>query len=98
MPRKDSILQAFQYDGLAPTTIKLLKTLESTIYRNGRTTIKAMQSIGLALLDAKQQLDHGQFHGWVLSQCGFSIPTAERYIRAAEFLEDNIAPFTRRKT
>ena len=47
-----------------------------------------MQSTGLALLDAKQQLDHGQFHGWVLSQCGFSIRTAERYMRAAEFLED----------
>ena len=88
MSRHDSNSQAFLYDGLDPTIVKRLKSLETTIQRNGRSTIKAMQSIGLALLDAKAQLNHGQFKGWVVSQCGICIRTAERYMRAAEFLED----------
>jgi hypothetical protein len=88
MPRKDTNSHLFRYDGLDPTIVKLLKGLETTIQRNGRSTINAMQSIGLALLDAKTKLNHGKFKDWVVSQCGICIRTAERYMRAAEFLED----------
>src|SRR4051794_18823419 len=79
---------AFDYTALEETVRSQLKTILTTIRRNSRSSTKAIQTIGMALLDAKQHLDHGQLKAWVVSQCGFSMRTAERYMRVAEVFED----------
>src|SRR5215204_394263 len=79
---------AFDYTALEETVRSQLKTILTTIRCNSRSSTKAIQTIGMALLDAKQHLEHGQFRAWTLSQCGFSIRTAERYMCAAQFLKD----------
>jgi hypothetical protein len=78
----------FDCTSLNETTSSQLKAILVTIRRNSRATIKSTLAIGMALFDAKRHLDHGQFKAWVHSQCGFSVRTAERYMRAAEILED----------
>lgn len=78
----------FDYTTLNETVLTQLKAALATIRRNSRSTVKSTMAIGMALLDAKGHLEHGQFKAWVIAQCGFSIRTAERYMRVAEFLED----------
>jgi len=78
----------FRPEELDPSIVDKLSKIESTIRRNTRSSNRSVRDAGLALLDAKNCLEHGQFNSWVLSQCGFSIRTAERYMRAAEFLDD----------
>lgn len=46
MRSKDSNFQVFPYAGQDPTVVKRLKSLETTIERNGRATVKAMQLTG----------------------------------------------------
>jgi hypothetical protein len=47
--------------------------------------------IGRDLLAVKQMLEHGQFVHWVAKECGFSIRTAQNYMRVAEFFEGKSA-------
>lgn len=78
----------FDYSTLNETASTQVKAALATIRRNSRSTVKAALTIGMALLDAKRILDHGQFKPWVIAQCGFSVRTAERYMRIATLLED----------
>ena len=78
----------FKYDDLEEPVVIQLKKIACAIGNHTRSGSKKILAIGRALLDAKQPLKHGQFHGWVVSQCGFSIRTAERYMCAALFLKD----------
>ena len=78
----------FAYDAFEAPVVVQLKKIANAIGNHTRSGSKSILAVGLALLDAKQPLKHGQFNGWVVSQCGFSIRTAERYMRAAEVLED----------
>ncbi|WFU16432.1 DUF3102 domain-containing protein [Bradyrhizobium sp. CB3481] len=79
--------RTFDYTTLNETVLTQLKAALATIRRNSRSTVKSTMAIGMALLDVKRHLEHGQFKAWVIEQCGFSIRTAERYMRVAEFLE-----------
>lgn len=78
----------FDYSTLSEAASTQLEKSLATIRKNSRSTVKSAMAIGLALLDAKGHLDHGLFKFWITAQCGFSVRTAERYMRAADFLED----------
>src|SRR5262249_5202495 len=45
----------------------------------------AVIEIGRELISIKGQLEHGQFTEWVEIECGFSLRSAENYMRAAAF-------------
>lgn len=79
---------SFDYTMLNESSAAQLKQILTTIRRNTHSSTRAILSTGMALLEAKRHLQHGQFKEWVCSQCGFCMRTAERYMRAAELLED----------
>ena len=59
--------------------------------RNGfrklnRTLTATVIELGRELIDVKARLPHGQFGPWVEAECGFTIRTAENYIKAAKFV------------
>jgi hypothetical protein len=49
--------------------------LARTLKRETASIIKA----GELLLEAKEQLAHGEWLPWLKQHCGFSLSTAERY-------------------
>ncbi|MGY3428546.1 hypothetical protein ACVWZW_009050 [Bradyrhizobium sp. F1.13.4] len=42
-----------------------------------------MIEIGAALSRAKERIKHGQFQHWVIEQCGFTMRSAQNYMRGA---------------
>jgi hypothetical protein len=48
-----------------------------------RTSVQHAKQVGLWLLEAKEQLVHGQWQKWVKKNCRFSYETAANYIRVA---------------
>ncbi len=53
--------------------------------------MEAICDIGVQLCGAKLKLGHGQFVQWVESECGFSLRSAQNYMRASEFAADKYA-------
>lgn len=88
MSRTTSAKATFDYTDIDEPATKRLKSLVEKIRRHSRSSTKIVRDTGLALLDAKRDLKHGKFNAWVLSECGISLRTAERYMRAVEVLED----------
>ena len=82
-----SAKQIFTYTTLKQPVVEELKCAVDDIRRFTRSGTEPMLAIGMALLKAKRHLDHGQFKGWVTQKCGFSVRTAERYMRVAYALE-----------
>ena len=77
----------FNYDALPVLTAKTLRTQATRIRKLVKTTTTTIIEVGHDLIAVKRTLDHGQFGAWVEAECGFSLRTAENYIRAAEFAE-----------
>ncbi len=51
-------------------------------------TTAAIIAIGVELASVKTRLEHGTFTLWVEAECGFTMRTAENYIRVATFAAD----------
>jgi hypothetical protein len=49
----------------------------------------AIIAIGRALIEVKKILRHGAFGTWVKSNCGFSLRSAQNYMRAARLADKN---------
>lgn len=77
----------FDYGQLAPDIADALRSQASRIRTLVRNTTAIIIEIGNDLLAVKEAIDHGKFGAWIEAECGFSIRTAENYIRAAEFAE-----------
>ena len=74
-----------------PTTAEFLRNRATRIRQGVKSTVEAICDIGVQLCGAKQMLGHGQFVQWVESECGFSLRSAQNYMRASEFAADKYA-------
>ena len=68
----------------AAEKVDVLRHLAEQVRNHSRSSTKSIIAIGDALRDAKPRLGHGKFRGWVEAECGFTIRTAQLYMRAAE--------------
>jgi hypothetical protein len=73
----------FDYASLAPDDAAFLRGRAASIRQEVKSTMEAVYQIGVDLYGAKLKLRHGQFIEWVESECGFSLRTAENYVRAS---------------
>ena len=69
------------------TEDQFLRALADQVRKHSRSSSKSIIAIGEALLDAKQHLGHGKFGTWVMAECGFTIRTAQNFMRAAELTD-----------
>jgi hypothetical protein len=79
-------------DRLAPRfeekmTDRHLTALAEQVRSHSRSSTKSIIAIGEALRDAKLHLGHGKFGEWVVAECGFTIRSAQNYMRAAELTD-----------
>ena len=82
---------AFDYDEVPPVTAATLRAQAARIRKLVKTTTSTIIEVGRDLAAVKAHLKHGQFGDWVEAECGFSLRTAENYIRAKEFAEGKSA-------
>jgi hypothetical protein len=80
-----ALIPTFRYDHFSPEMKKALQETATRIRAQVRTATKAVIEIGRELISIKRQLEHGQFTEWVEIECGFSLRSAENYMRAAAF-------------
>lgn len=66
---------------------QFLRKLAEQVRNHSRSSTKSIIAIGEALRDAKKHLEHGRFVEWVKAECGFTIRTAQNYMRAAELTD-----------
>ena len=75
----------FDYSPLPATQVDELRAMAKTIRSGTAMMTAAIIDIGRNLLAAKQALAHGRFSPWVEAECGFTLRTAQNYMRVAEF-------------
>jgi Protein of unknown function (DUF3102) len=68
-------------------TDRHLTALAEQVRSHSRSSTKSIIAIGEALRDAKLHLGHGKFGEWVVAECGFTIRSAQNYMRAAELTD-----------
>jgi hypothetical protein len=83
----------FDYGAIPAETVTALRAQALRIRGFVKTHTAAVIDAGLDLLAVKQHLP-GEFGRWVASECGFSLATAENFMRAAKFAEGRIAIVT----
>jgi hypothetical protein len=71
----------------AAEKVDVLRHLAEQVRNHSRSSTKAIIAIGEALRDAKLHLGHGKFGAWVATACGFTMRTAQNYVRAAELAD-----------
>jgi Protein of unknown function (DUF3102) len=81
----------FDYATVSAATATALRAQAERIRAAVKSTTEAIVQIGTDLIAVKQAIEHGKFQCWIESECGFSVRTAENYIRAAEFAEGKSA-------
>lgn len=81
----------FDYDGVPSMKAAALRAEASRIRKLLRSTVPTIIEVGHALFAAKEQVGHGKFSDWVDAECGFSLSSAENYMRVAEKFGDKIA-------
>jgi hypothetical protein len=82
---------AFDYGSLVPEDAEFLRRNATRIREGIKSTVEAIYDIGVQLCGAKLKLGHGQFVQWVESECGFSLRSAQNYMRASEFAANKYA-------
>ena len=75
-------LQACTQAGNLPT-VRTIPEIEADILAQKRTIGASIVFIGRALIEAKEQLSHGQWGEWLKSRVNFSQSTAENYMHIA---------------
>jgi hypothetical protein len=81
----------FDYASLEPDDAAFLRGRAASIRQEVKSTVEAVYQIGVDLYGAKLRLGHGQFIEWVEAECGFSLRTAQNYVRASAFAADKFA-------
>lgn len=74
---------AFGYDTLPTDKVATLREQAATIRMLVKTTTASIIEIGRHLVAVQDSLEHGQFTHWVEIECGFTVRTAQNYIRVA---------------
>jgi hypothetical protein len=80
-------VEAFNYAALDADVAGRLRLQAERIRDRVKATTASIIEIGNDLIAVKQHLEHGAFTRWIEAECGFSIRSAEHYIRVAEFSE-----------
>jgi hypothetical protein len=79
--------ERFSYDGLpadyADSLRKQAMTIRNRMKSATTTMIQAIVETGRDLRAVKQRLEHGNFCKWVEIECGFTIRTAQNYMKVA---------------
>jgi hypothetical protein len=81
----------FDYGPLDPLAAQMLRDRACRIRKMVNNHVAAVIEAGRDLLDVKEKLDYRQFGEWVQAECGFSLGTAENYMRAAKLVEGKIS-------
>jgi hypothetical protein len=76
--------ETFDYSGFACELVADLREQAVRIRKQVGVTTASIIEIGNELLAAKRHLPHGQFEDWIEAECGFTVRTAQNYMRAAE--------------
>lgn len=79
--------EPFDYGEVAPDVAAALRAQAFRIRDMVTVTTSAIIRIGNDLIAVKQALEPGKFRGWIESECGFSVRTAENYMGAARLAE-----------
>lgn len=77
----------YDYTAFPPKRAEALRNYALRIRTQVAATTAGIIQIGRDLSAIKQQLEHGQFCAWVQAECGFTVRSAENYIRAHEFAD-----------
>jgi hypothetical protein len=80
--------RSFDYSSLSADLAKALATAAQDVRSSIKRTTTTVVEIGNTLIWAKGQLGHGPFLGWLAAEFAMETRTAERYMRAAEWVED----------
>lgn len=83
------ILQGFSYDQLDPAVRTKVRKTAQAIHANLRRMEKDFVDNGRKLLAVKDDLGHGHFGPWLLTEFHWSVRTAQNYMAVAERLADD---------
>ena len=79
----------FDYGPLDPVVAANLRETANAIRASARPQADEIVATGSALRGVKEKLRHGQFGDWLFHEFGWSIRTAQRYMRVSEAFEVN---------
>jgi hypothetical protein len=80
----------FDYRTLPVEKAQALQESRTRIHTEIKNTAESALAIGRELnVVKKKTLPHGAFQAWVESECGFSLRTAQNYMRAARLVSKN---------
>jgi hypothetical protein len=82
---------AFDYSSLSPETANALRKKSKDIRYEVGLAAKGIVLIGRDLKSVKDILEHGQFVLWVQQECNFSVRSAQKFLRAAAFVDGKSA-------
>jgi hypothetical protein len=71
----------FDYESLSSENAQALRERGDRIRTAVQTTAVAIIAIGAELIAAKKTLGHGRFVHWVETECGFSLRSAQNYMK-----------------
>jgi hypothetical protein len=82
-------VRRFDYGSLPPEKTQALQESRTRIHTEIKKTAESAIAIGGELIAAKKTLPHGRFQAWVEPECGFSLRTAQNYMRTARLVAKN---------
>jgi hypothetical protein len=78
------VVQGYDYAALSSDTADLARRTAEKIRQHQQQTSREVIEVGADLIRVKNALGHGRFGKWLTIETGWSIRTAQRYMRAAE--------------
>ena len=78
----------FDYSGLEAKAAAKLREAAGIVRSSLRAQSREVVAAGRVLNEAKASLEHGQFTAWVKAELGWTMTTAQNYMRAAEVFAD----------
>src|SRR5258708_4658170 len=79
--RQRKIIDGFDYESLSPEDAQALRERSTRIRSEVKKTALSIVAIGCELIAVKKTLEHGQFVQWVETEFGFSLRSAQNYMR-----------------
>jgi hypothetical protein len=83
------VADSFDYRSLSPEDAQAVRECGARIRTEMKKAAAAIIAIGRALIEVKRTLRHGAFGAWVKSECGFSLRSAQNYMRVARLADKN---------
>jgi hypothetical protein len=77
------------FGSLSPENAQIVRQCGERIHIEKKKTTDSAIAIGRELIVVKKTLPHGAFQAWVESECGFSMRSAQIYMRVARLAAKN---------